>query len=236
MSLFDRFKKKTTEANDVDHLLLNKLKQQLTQMGYQVALIEHGVVIESHLTIHLHIIKDPDLHPSMMAVAVKIENEYLPEGIEENLTGVGETAEVQIDSALKNFLSISFPPVLDVFSESHKSDLDFMTEIVGRRILFHPKVGSLGLQGEWTVAPKQDVFFELLKNQLSTQLLDRKFNWLKIYASKLNNGSTHIQCSMNNQDWKEGEQIIQNYVDTWNTPISFLGLKQTIMFRLCDAY
>lgn len=240
MSIFDLFgKKKKVIAEDPDTFLQEELKRKLEEKGHSVRLEDGSVFVDKKIEILTTIIDNPELHPHILHLhTVIVAGNYFPRGLTENLVGMGETMHEKVESALNNFLTVSLPPVLDAFTDSHYPGLDFETETNGREILWHPKIGNFGLQGKWTddERPKEDYFLELLKEKLKPLLIDRKFNWLKIYLAKQKDGEINGDCSLNNEFWEEGFKIIEESAKLWdNGNSSFRGIKQFILFRMCDA-
>lgn len=125
---------------------------------------------------------------------------------------------------------------MDSFSDSHNPDLDFMTIVNDKEVLWHPKLGTLTVQGQWIKYPEGEPFFDLLKDKIHNQLTTNKINWLKIYISKRAEGEIIGECLFNNIPWEVASNEIFNYAKTWKMTDEFHGLKQFIMFRRCDGY
>lgn len=248
MGLFNFFKKKQPEANqsnteineptDNNLLLLLALQERLISMGHNVEMHSQylALIINSELEIASVIIENPDYHPSLLHLMIlTIHPNYFPEGIEENIVGIGETIEQKIESVIDNYLNTTFTPIIDSFTESHYPDLDFFTNN-NREILWHPKLGDLTLQGHWNSYPEGESLFDLLKEKVKNKLGNQKFNWLKIYISKMDESEITGECLFNNEPWEEGLEILYHYAKNWKIEGNFLGQKQFIMFRRCDEY
>ncbi len=238
MGIFDIFKKKskTVEEPEPNTYLRLELKKRLEQMGHTVC-IEDGILYaDTKIGILIEIIEDPNVHPLVIKVGVKIAVEdYFPGGLKEVLAGIGETLEDKVNSTLNNLLSVTLPPILDAFTDSHNPQLDFTENNHGREILWHPKLGNYGFQGKWEEYPENDYIFKLLKDWLQDKLIDRKFNWLKIYIAKQPDGSITGDCSLNNDFCEDGYRILEEYAQTWKNRENFIAVKQFILFRQCDA-
>lgn len=250
MGLFSFFKKKEqpqdntpetgiTSIQDKNVYLLFALQNKLIALGYKVEKNPKylGLIVDSELEIATVIIDNPNNHPNIIHLMVlTIHPVYFPDGIEENLVGIGSNIEEKTESVLNNYLNTTFNPIMQAFTDSHNADLDFSTTETGREILWHPKPGNISLQGKWTTEPEEDIFLELLKERIKPKLADQKFNWLKVYISKQDNREPIGECLFNNEPWQEGYEIILKYAETWKNEGAFHGLKQFIMFRRCDAF
>lgn len=249
MGLFSFFKKKQTEQNtpkadvvspqEKNLYLLFALQNRLISLGHRVEKHSEylGLIVDSELEIATAIIDNPNNHPSIIHLMVLTKHPvYFPNGIEENLVGIGSNTEDKTESVLNNYLSTTFNPIMEAFTDSHDSALDFTSTETGREILWHPKPGNISLQGKWTAEPEENVFLSLLKEKIKPKLANQKFNWLKVYISKQNNGEPMGECLVNNEPWPEGYEIIYKYAETWKNEGVFHGSKQFIMFRRCDAF
>jgi hypothetical protein len=249
MGLFDFFKKKAYDNDNVgkregktidnNSYLIETLKSRLTLLGYQVDRHPQylALVVNAEIEIATVIIDNPNNHPSILHLMVlTIQPKYFPNGIEENIVGLGTTLEEKVNSVIDNYINTTFLTILDSFSDSHDPNLDFTTIIKGKEILWHPKLGNLALQGQWNEQPQNEPLFEIVKDKLSSKLTSNKFNWLKLYISKQRNGKIDGECLFNNEPWKEGLADIAEYAKSWEPTDNFQGLKQFIMFRKCDAY
>lgn len=244
MGLFDLFnKKKPSEQappiNDPDAYLLLELKTKIEALGYPVAVHPQyrALIVNSELEIATAIIHDPNYHHSLMHLMIMVLHPiYFPNGIEENIVGLGDSIQAKVRSVLDNYIRTTFVPIMEAFSESHDPALDFSTHTNGKEILWHPKPGDFGLQGGWQGAsPAEDLFLGMLKEKLQYKLADQKFNWLKLYISRQPDGKILGECLLNNTPWEEGLQLIGEYARQWPGN-DFRGQKQFIMFRRCDKY
>ncbi len=249
MGLFDFLKKKSSDDTQVQPstdfpidsniFLLEALQARLIEMGYKVERHPAYVALTVHneLEIATAIIDNSNNHPSLLHVLVLvIHQKYFPNGIEENVIGIGSTLSEKVNSVLDNYLYTTFEPILDSLSDTHLPGLDFSIQIDGKEILWHPKLGNLALQGPWKNLPKNEALFDLLKEKLKLQLANQKLNWLRIYLSKMEDGTIIGECLLNNEPWEEGLQIISNQAKIWNESGDFFAQKQFMVFRRCDAY
>lgn len=247
MKLFDIFKKKQTANNQIadtkpidnNVLLIETLKQRLSNAGYKVD--KHpqylALIVNSEIEIATNIIEKPDYHPGIIHLLVfTIHPIYFPKGIVENIVGIGNTTEEKIESVLDNYVNSTFSPIIDSFSDSHQAHLDLTVIKDGKEVLWHPKLGNLICQGQWDIFPDDDVFFNLVKENIKRLLASNKLNWLKLYISKRSDGTIIGECLFNNEPWDEGLEIISKYAELWTIDSDFRGLKQFMMFRRCDAY
>jgi hypothetical protein len=248
MRLFDFFKKKPSDNKQSDaeqtppidnnSFLLETLNSRLTKLGYQVERHPQylALIVNSELEIATVIIDNPNNHPSVLQLMIlTIHSMYFPNGIEENIVGIGESIRDKVASVIDNYINTTFLPIMDSFSDSHSPELDFSITIDGREILWHPKLGNLTLQGQWNSQPQNEPFFEVIKEKLKKKLTSNKLNWLKLYISKRADGTIIGECNFNNQPWKDGLDDITEYAKSWEMKSNFQGLKQFIVFRRCDA-
>lgn len=249
MALFDFFKRKRSGATDAavaaaqpadaNSYLIGELKNRLKLSGYKVEKSSQyaALTVNTEIEIATAIIESADYHPSVLHLLIMtIHKEYFPAGIEENIVGIGTNIQSKVKSVLDNYLTTTFPPIIDSFSDSHQPELDFLSVIEGREILWHPKLGDLTFQGQWKNAAEKETLFNLIKENLGGKLQDKKLNWLKIYIAKQANGSISGECLLNNEPWKEGYGKLHEYAEKWESADGFLAQKQFVMFRRCDSY
>ncbi len=239
MGIFDSLKKKQPEEtpdSNPNIYLRKELGRRLQQKGHEVEIQGGFVCADRKIGVFMEILPDPALHPAVIKIGVRIVVEdYFGNGITEILAGVGDTLEQKVDSALKNLLTITLPPILEAFRDSHDPNLDFSESNHGRYILWHPKLGQLGFQGKWDQLPVNDYLFKLIKPWIQEHLSDRKFNWLKIYIARQADGSISGDCSLNNDFHEDGFKIFGEYAETWENIERFRAVKQFILFRRCDV-
>jgi hypothetical protein len=161
---------------------------------------------------------------------------YFRGGIQEYCVGVGLNFPDQVGAALNNYINAIFLTIMDSFTESHDPRFDFMVNTDGSDVLWHPKLGSLVLQGKWSGQPQNEPLFELLRNLVPGKLTSNKINWVKIYLSKQPGQEIIGECVFNNQPWEEGLNRVAQYANSWQIEGDFKGIKQFIMFRRCDQY
>lgn len=246
MGLFDFFKSKTTEpvntqpAVDPNAYLLSELKREIEALGYDVQKQEGllSLTVNEHLEIATAIVPSPNSHPALIHVMLlMIHKEWFPDGIEEHLVGVGDSIETKVESALSNYMTTIFPVVMDAFTDTHDDKLDFLSIADGKEVLWHSKLGDIGLQGKWKDLDSPTEIFERLFEKIKHGILpNKKLNWLKIYLSRQPDGKIIAECLLNNTHWEEGHQELVRYAGSWKQKGEFLGQKQFIMFRRCDAY
>jgi hypothetical protein len=120
-------------------------------------------------------------------------------------------------------------------SDSHDPDIDFISIVNGKEVLWHPTLGTLHSQGQWNKYPEGEPLYDLLKYQIHNQLTTNKINWLKIYISKRADGEIIGECLFNNKPWEVASNLIIDYAKTEMSG-EFKCLKQFIVFRRCDKY
>jgi len=248
MGVFDFFKKKTSDQKQIDSqqpepiddnsYLLDILKNRLIELGYQIDRHPQylALIVNSEIEIATAIIDNPNNHPSILHLMIlTIHPKYFPNGIEENIVGIGTNIKDKVNSVIDNYINTTFLPIIDSFSDSHHPELDFSIIIDNKEVLWHPKLGNLTLQGQWIDQPQNEPFFEIIKDKLKNKLTSNKLNWLKLYISKRADGTIIGECLFNNEPWEEGLADITEYARSWKMKGDFQGLKQFIMFRKCDA-
>lgn len=249
MGLFDFFKKKSTGQKQSETAtalspaerngyVLAALKDRLMAAGYHAE--KHpqylSLIVNTDLEIATVIMDNPGYHPSLLhLMVVTIHPQYFPDGIHEDIVGIGASFEDKVNSVLDNYLNTTFQPIMDSFTDSHNPALDFTTMVNGKEVLWHPKMGPLTLQGQWSDPPQNEPFYELLKDKLPGLLTNNKLNWLKLYIARQADGSLTGECLFNNEIWKEGLEEIAAYAYTWKMHSDFQGMKQFMVFRRCDA-
>jgi hypothetical protein len=250
MGLFDFLKKKTADTNqpvqqnetppvNKNWNVLLAFETRLIEMGYAVKRHTQylALIVSGELEIGFMVIESLENHPSILHLMVSASHpKYFPSGIIENLVGAGYTLEDQINTALDNYIHSTFVTIMDSFTDSHDTDLDFLAIVNGKEVLWHPKLGTLNAQGQWNEYPEDEPLYDLLKNEIASQLKTNKINWLKIYISKRADGEIIGECLFNNAPWEAASNKIFDYAKTWDMPGEFKGLKQFIMFRRCDKY
>lgn len=238
MGIFDFLKSKKKEPIDINSYLLQELKKRIEEKGNTVEFSTQyaAIIVGSEIEIATAILPG-DFHPSLLPVLmITIHKDYFPNGIESSLVGLGNTGQEKVTSAVENYLSNIFYPVLDSFNDEHIKEIDFTSNSTGREILWHPKMSDNSFQGNWKETSKQKNLYSIVENQLRDQLSDKKLNWLKLYISRQPDGTLSGECLLNNEVWKDGYYLLENYAKTWQDKGEFLGHKQFIMFRRCDAY
>ncbi|WP_300670351.1 DUF6348 family protein [Soonwooa sp.] len=244
MGLFNFFKKdkgtpiekEKTQISDNEYLT-NRLQQRIAELGYQVE--KHpqystSLVINDDLEIATAIIENPDYHPSILhLLVITIHKTYFPDGIKENIVGIGENLETKVESVLNNYLNTTFEPIIESFSDTHDPDLDFYHD----NVLWHPKLGRLFKQGSSDQDLEENDLYNLVKDKVTPQMSsDKKFHWLKLYISKREDGSIIGECLFDNELSDNIFAKLEVFAETWKVDGTFAGFKQFIMFRKCDKY
>ncbi|NJO01992.1 MAG: hypothetical protein HC880_10135 [Bacteroidia bacterium] len=226
------------ENIEINTLFLERLKQKIEARSLKVenATQKAAILVNNEIEI-VSTVMEGTYHPAILPLFVFTTNRaYFPNGIQESLAGLGENRDQQIDSAIDNYLQSVFLPLMESFSDKHQVDLDFTSETDGKEILWHPKLGKTMFQGKWKEIKNQSDLYSTVKEAISAQLVNRKLNWLKLYVARQANGEISGECLLNNEVWKEGYQLIEAYAQSWDTESEFLGQKQFVVFRRCDAY
>ncbi|PUZ23829.1 hypothetical protein GA0116948_108106 [Chitinophaga costaii] len=221
---------------DPDKYLLQTLAKRLMAQGYAIKLspVKNELTVAGTLDIATTIIHSPDYHPSLLHLLVVTKNEtYFPEGITENMIGTGSSLPDQVDMVVNNYLLTTFPAITDSFLDGHDPEIDFADS---KNILWHPRPGSLTLQGKWTEEPAGEPILDLLKEKLQHTLPNKKLNWLKVHVNRFQDHEIIAECLLNNTPWPEGLEEVRCYARQWPHPGTFLGQKQFFLFRRCDQH
>ncbi|UYQ95714.1 DUF6348 family protein [Chitinophaga horti] len=219
-----------------DKYLLQSLAKRLMAQGYMIDISEtaNELTVSGALTIATSIIESADYHPNLIHLLIITKNkDYFPEGITENIVGVGTTIEAKVETVLDNYLATTFPAIADSFLDGHDPEIDFND---GRGILWHPRLGALSLQGQWAAEPEGEPIFDLLKNKLAETIPNRKINWLKVYVARYQDDEVIAECLLNNKVWEEGTVAVRKYAANFPQQGTFLGQKQFMAFRRCDVF
>lgn len=240
MGLFDFLKPKRDKRVKVDAntALLQRLSEKITDMGHSTEFsTQHAaVIVNSKLEIATALIPG-DFHPSILPIiAITINKDYFPEGIEASFMGLGDSLEKQIEYACDNYLSNIFSTIIDSFSDTHMPEFDFQSTVDGKELLWHPKLSQNEFQGNWQQSNTETDLYDVIQEQVKSLLPNNKLNWLKLYISRQPDGSISGECLLNNKVWIEGYYLLEAYARTWKDSGEFLGQKQFIMFRRCDSY
>lgn len=247
MGLFNFFKKKHSEDTQVERLKTNSADNNLYLLEtLRNKLIEDGYLVEKHpqylklivndeIEIATVIIDNPNNHPSILHLMIlTIHPEYFPNGIEENIVGIGTVLKDKVDSVINNYISTTFKTIIKSFSNEH--DQDFYAIANNKKELWHINLGNPGLQGQWNEQPQNEDFFDIIRDKVKDKLTSNKINWLKLYISKRKDGTIIGECRFNNEHWEEGLDDITEYAKSWKIQTEFQGLKQFIVFKRCDFY
>ncbi|MEP5341173.1 MAG: DUF6348 family protein [Algibacter sp.] len=239
MGIFDFLKpKKKEEQIDINSYLLHELKERIEEKGNTVEFStqDTAIIVNSEIEIATAIMNG-NFHPSLLPLLVRtINKEYFPDGIESSLVGLGNTDEQKIKSAVENYMSSIFYPIVDSFTDSHLEEFDFKSNSTGREILWHPKMSENSFQGKWSDTNNETNLYSIVENKLKEKLYDKKLNWLKLYISRQPDGIISGECLLNNEVWEDGYYFLEDYAKTWKDKGEFLGHKQFIMFRRCDSF
>lgn len=239
MGLFDLFRKKTPEAAkpvvDPNQVLLEALLQKLFIMDHQASWSDDhlSLVTDTGLEITAAVIESPGMHPMIIHVFILTRHEqYFPDGVAENIAGMGELFEDKVASVLDNYLASTFPPIVESLSDSHFQELDYTDD---KGVLWHPKPGDMIVQGQWLDPESVTPLFDLIKEKLKQVTFNNKINWLKMYISRQADNTFAGECLLNNEPWDEGFSMLLNDSE-WEQPGRFAGQKQFVVIRRCDAY
>lgn len=239
MGIFDFLKpKKKEDQVDINTYLLHKLKERIEEKGNTVEFSTQyaAIIVNSDIEIATALIPG-DFHQSLLPLlTITINKDYFPNGIESSLVGLGNTNEQKVNSAIENYMSNIFYPIVDSFTDSHVEEFDFKSNSTGREILWHPKMSDNSFQGKWEETSNEVNLYSIIENKIKDKLLDKKLNWLKLYISRQPDGKISGECLLNNEVWEEGYYLLENYAKTWKDKGEFLGHKQFIMFRRCDSF
>lgn len=220
---------------DVNADLIAALEIRLQKIGYYITLdkAHASLIINGILKIVCAVIEHPGSSPKIMQMQFSaIHDEFFPQGIIENLVSVGDTMEEKIESGLDNYFYTTLPSIIDSLFSQQGGELDYRDKA---GTLWHSSVGNMGIQGQWESNIFEDPIFYLLKPLLIQMDLTNKFNWAKVYVVKHSDGSVTGECLLNNAPWEVGYRAVLEYASHWIVKGQFLGQKQFMVFRRCDA-
>jgi len=226
-----------SQEDELNATFLQKLQTALTAKGCQVEISSQyaALKIDGELEVASGVLPG-DFHPSLAPFIVyTIHNDWFPEGIEENIVGIGESVSQKADRAVETYAKFIFPAIQESLADSHEEALDFSTESNGKKILWHPKPGGNVFQGEWDPSDPADSLYDLVSEEVIGNLENRKINWLKLYVARQPDGTIACDSLLNNKPWSPGVSLLNHYASNWPEKESFQSQKQLVMFRQCDG-
>ena len=238
MGIFDFLKpKKKEEQINLNAYLLQKLKERIEKSGNTVEFSTQyaAILVNSEIEIATAILPG-NYHPSILPLLmITIHKDHFPKGIETSIIGLGTSIEQKVEFAIDTYISNIFLTILESFKDTHIEEFDFTSTIHDREILWHPKMSDNSFQGTWSETNDQTNLYTIIEDKIKTKLSDTKLNWLKLYISRQANGAISGECLLNNEVWEEGYYLLEEYAKSWKDNGEFLGHKQFVMFRRCDA-
>ncbi|WP_310587011.1 DUF6348 family protein [Emticicia sp. TH156] len=166
---------------------------------------------------------NPNNHPNVMQLMIlTIHHAYFPDGIEENIVGVGTNIKDKVSSVLDNYINTTFLPIIASLSNRHNPEFNFsVIADEGKEVLWHTTLGNVRLQGEWIDQNQNESFFEIVKDKIKNRLSSDKINWLKVYVSKRADGTIIGECLLNNIPWEEVWADLKKYAESWEMKSDF---------------
>lgn len=241
MGFFDFLKpKKKAKEEEIDEnaFLLAYLKFQLEELGHTVEFSTEyaAILVNSEIEIATAIMPG-DFHPLMLPVMIiTIHPTYFPEGIVTYLTGLGDSIEAKTATVGEEYINDIFGTIAESVQDTHETTHTFDTSVNGENVRMQIFASDNVYQGNWDESSKKKSLLSALEEGLKIAPLDQKINSLKVYLSKQENGQFSVECTLNNEQWETGFDLLKKYAATWGKDGGFRGQKQFIMFRRCDEF
>jgi Family of unknown function (DUF6348) len=228
------------QSIDRNVLVLLQLEARLQAMGLHVRRNQEYMALhlDNGLEIATAVIDDPSYHPTLLHLVTSTHHPLaFPDGIEDGLTGLGDTHQEQAETAVENYLANTFAVIQDSLEDRHTPTLDFLLPTDGRGILWHPNVSGISYQGAWpSHYEEEDPLYTLLLPSIKPHLHGAKFHWLKTYVAKLPGGEIIAECNLDNEPWPDGHALLTQFASSWEFPDGFYGMKEMMVFRRCDRF
>lgn len=140
--------------------------------------------------------------------------------------GVGETIVDAIRKAVTDFLFSSFCGVRHCVDEEYERELT--STFVGTEQRWDVSESCIAHLGgtDAPAHPPQGGYWSLIAEKLPAHLGNRRHYWVKVYASKQQNGEVICECRVNNVVSAELTAAITAFVETWEDCTALVSDKQ----------
>lgn len=233
-------KEEEVKITDENELVIKLLKKKLSQISFQVDDNKEMAVIPAIGTSIKAAIRGKNQQENGIIIHIDFSisnNEFGDEGIFESLAGIGKgnNLESAIGNCLDAFMVSVFKAVSESLQDNHNPNLDIETTSNGLERIWHPHVGPILAQGfEDLTGQSNDRIYNLLKDLIIKRLNNKRYYWIKVFASKQVNGKLAYQCLLNNKPFLEAERIIEEYIKGWPASNSYMAEMQYIVIRQSD--
>lgn len=236
MGFFDflKPKKKSTEATiDANAFLLAYLKSQLEELGHTVEFSTEYAAIHVNSEIEIATAIMPgDFHPLMLPVMmITIHPTYFPEGIVTYVTGLGDSVETKTAAVGDEYLHDIFETIMESLQDTDKTTPMLDVSVNGENVHMQLFASDNIFQGNWDESSQKESLLTILGEGLKTAPLDQKINFLKVYIGTQEKGKFAFECTLNNEQWDTGIDLLKKYAATWKKDEEFRGQKQFIMLK-----
>jgi hypothetical protein len=181
---------------------------------------------------------------SHLCVSIEASHPVLfPEGMSDTLVGYGKEDDRAYASAATIWTEGVFPVIHELFIPEEKAT-DLVTRLPLATIYNDEKtflslvyLGPIQATGDFShdnVVWEEDVYFSMLKIPLRSALNvlhdfdPTKLMCIKCSIFKTPDGTLRYDCWLNNQPWKDGIDLLEEFARTWPVVSSFTGIKQMI--------
>ena len=219
----------------IEEKILEELSQRIIEQGLKASpdITTRTIWMGDKMRIELEVIPTPEMDPSLIQlhIGTYLEEGYFPQGIIDNIAGVGDTDEEKVLSVTKNYLSSTFQTIIDSLNCCFYKGCD----ITIGDYHWHTSLGGLYLLGKWQTPPEGTDFYNLLVDILPQNFTTNvRIQSLKCYVARLKE-SCVVECLLNNELWDEGAERLREYAQGLPQGVGFLAVKQLLVFRLCDG-
>jgi len=219
----------------IEEQILEQLSQKIIEQGYKADpdIPTRTIWMGEKMRIELEVIPTPEMDPSLIElhIGTYLEDGYFPQGIVDNIAGFGDTDEEKVLSLIENYLSTTFQTIINSLS----CYFDKGCDIHVADYHWHTSLGNLYLLGKWQTPPTERDFYNLLVDILPQNFTTEvRIQSLKCYVALVGEDCV-VECLLNNELWDEGAERLRQYAQTWSQGVSFLAIKQLLVFRLCDG-
>ncbi len=236
----EEIKNEEVKKIDENELLLNIMKNKISQMNLQVDDDKEKAVITEIGTSIKAVIKGKNQQNNTVMVQIDflIDNkEFGEEGIYESLAGIGKDNNVEeaISNCIDSFIKTVLKVVVEALNGNHNPNLTIETKVKGIVRTWHPYIGTIQTQGfESLEGLGNNHIYNLLKDQIAKHLKNKRYYWIKVLITCQNDGKLMYQCLLNNKPFLEAERIIDEYAKGWPESDNNMIESQYIIIRQSD--
>ena len=227
--------------------LLEKLAEAVENTGHLVMRNESSLLIEP-INVRVECeVGERNQHQQGMVIAINIKatHEYLfPSGIRDSLAGIGVDEEEALSYGAAVWIDGVFSVIHELFVPPDKAgesvtrlDMVSKNQESGEEFAWKLYLGPIQATGFWRerITDERETFLvERLINEISSELYYKRMIGIKMFVSKLPDGSIHADCWLNNENWMEGLNALYWFAEEWENQNVFGALKQFMIIMPCQ--